>query len=373
MGTACFQTNSITAARRHAEEAETRRSLPPAVMTRLLRARASDGALDATSIATAAALLKAGRLVALPTETVYGLGANALDASAAASIYAAKGRPSFNPLIVHVLDMEHARPLCAEIPDVASRLAAAFWPGPLTLVVPRSPLVPNVVTGGGETVALRAPAHPAMRAVLEACGVPIAAPSANLSGSVSPTTAAHVLAGLDGRIDAVLDDGPCSVGIESTVVDCTALPIRVLRPGAISAAQLAGVAGAVESARLDQDSGVRASPGLLTRHYAPNGTVAMVPPNELSTVLATLPDSARVGIVYTRGSQPCADARVVAREVLGPSADDAARSLYAALHAMDAAQCSHVLLEAPPATADWEAVADRLRRAAAPSDAPTSA
>jgi L-threonylcarbamoyladenylate synthase len=341
-------------------------------MTRLLRARSSDGALDATSIAATAALLKAGRLVALPTETVYGLGANALDAAAAASIYTAKGRPSFNPLIVHVLDMEHARPLCADIPDVAARLAAAFWPGPLTLVVPRSSLVPNVVTGGGETVALRAPAHPAMRAVLEACGVPVAAPSANLSGSVSPTTAAHVLAGLDGRIDAVLDDGPCSVGIESTVVDCTVVPIRVLRPGAITASQLAAVVGAVDSSRIDnQDAGVRASPGLLTRHYAPNGTVVMVAANELGDALAALPDSARVGIICVHDS-PYADARVVAREVLGANAEDAARMLYAALHAMDAAQCSHVLLEAPPASADWEAVADRLRRAAAPSDAPTS-
>jgi len=336
-------------------------------MTRRWNALSDDGTPAPDAVEAACALLRGGGLVALPTETVYGLGAHALDPEAVQRIYAAKGRPSFNPLIVHIPDLEAARPLVADLPPVACALAAAFWPGPLTLVVPRAHCVPDVVTGGGDTVALRAPAHPVMQAVLRASGLPIAAPSANRSGSISPTTADHVLAGLAGRIDAVLDAGPCAVGIESTVVDCTTLPVRVLRPGSISAEAIARVAEGAQRVSLRLDEGTRASPGLLTRHYAPSGAAQLLPRGRIDAALAALPRSARIGLV-TLAAHLADDPRVVAAEAIGADPAEAARRLYAALHAMDAAAASHVLLEEPPSTADWEAVADRLRRAAAPAE-----
>src|SRR5690348_13744143 len=197
------------------------------------------------AIAEAARILRAGGLVAFPTETVYGLGANALDASAVARIFAAKGRPANNPLIIHIADASDVRKVVADWPESAGRLAERFWPGPLTLVLPRCDAVPDAVTAGGPTVAVRVPAHPVAQALVRAAGVPIAAPSANRSMELSPTRAEHVLRGLDGRIDVLLDGGPTAGGIESTVLDLTATPPRLLRPGLIGVAELEAVLGRV--------------------------------------------------------------------------------------------------------------------------------
>ncbi len=197
------------------------------------------------AIAEAAEVLRRGGLVALPTETVYGLGANALEAGAVQAIFAAKERPPRNPVIVHVADAEAARAWAAAWPERAGQLAERFWPGPLTLVLPKRPVVPDIVTAGGATVGLRVPAHRVALALLKAADVPIAAPSANRSSRVSPTTAAHVLADLEGRIDMILDAGPTSGGLESTVLDLTVEPPRVLRPGLVSVAQLEEVIGPV--------------------------------------------------------------------------------------------------------------------------------
>ncbi len=201
------------------------------ISTRVLRL--DPARIDQTAIAEAAAILHSGGLVAFPTETVYGLGASALDADAVARIYAAKARPSCNPIIVHVPDVTAARGLTTSWPEAAERLAARFWPGPLTLVLPRSQAIPDIVTGGGPNVGLRVPAQPIAQALLQAANLPVAAPSANLATYISPTTAQHVLRGLGGRIDCLLDGGPTSAGIESTVLDLTTDPPRVLRPGPV--------------------------------------------------------------------------------------------------------------------------------------------
>jgi L-threonylcarbamoyladenylate synthase len=219
-------------------------------------------------LSRAAQLLREGGLVAFPTETVYGLGALALDGLAVRGIYAAKGRPATNPLIVHVPGAAEARALCAAWPGEAARLCETFWPGPLTLVLPRTAAVPDEVTAGGATVAVRAPAHPAAQALLRAVGAPLAAPSANRSEHVSPTSAGHVLADLDGRIDAVLDGGPCRLGIESTVLSLAHGPPRLLRAGAISRARLEELLGPI-ALGLPSAAGApapHASPGQHHRH-----------------------------------------------------------------------------------------------------------
>src|SRR5579872_2410044 len=213
--------------------------------TEILAAFDARGGLNTRAIDRAAELLRAGRLVAFPTETVYGLGAKALSAEAVARIFAAKGRPAYNPVIVHVSDAGAAQELVADWPDIADRLAAAFWPGPLTLVLPKSLLVPDEVTAGSQTVAVRVPSHAVALALLRAAGAPVAAPSANRSMLLSPTTAEHVLEGLDGRIDAVLDAGPAPGGIESTVIGLADSPPRLLRPGLISPAQIEAVIGRI--------------------------------------------------------------------------------------------------------------------------------
>src|SRR5581483_10612849 len=226
---------------------------------------------DETAMTRAAEALRGGGLVAFPTETVYGLGANALDAEAVARIFAAKGRPANNPLIVHVPDVAAARELVTDWPETAERLAERFWPGPLTLALPRRETIPDIVTAGGPTVAVRVPAHPVALALFRAAGVPVAAPSANRSGYLSPTRAEHVLAGLDGRIEMVLDAGPVPGGIESTVLDLTGDPPRLLRPGLVSPAELEAVIGPIRTAEPAPTGGDRPlpSPGMLSRHYAP--------------------------------------------------------------------------------------------------------
>jgi L-threonylcarbamoyladenylate synthase len=331
-------------------------------MTQVLYAYRDDGGVDQSAIDEAARLLRAGRLVAIPTETVYGLGANALDAAAVRSIFAAKGRPTFNPLIVHVLDVTQARALAKSWPTIADRLVEAFWPGPLSLVVEKRATVPAEVTGGTSTVALRAPAHPIARAVIAAAGLPIAAPSANRSNAVSPTTAAHVAASLGGRLDAILDAGPCEVGIESTVIDLTSTP-TLLRPGGLSIDIIEALIGPVARRHGAQDAGLRASPGMLSRHYAPNADTTLVDAAQLRDVVTRLPASARIGVIV-RSAARLRDPRIFAWEVLGDDPAHFAHELYAALHRIEAAGATHVLLERLPEDSTWEAVADRLTRAA---------
>lgn len=294
-------------------------------------------------------MLQAGALVGLPTETVYGLAGDARNPQAVAAIYAAKGRPSFNPLIVHVADLAEAARL-ADLGPLGERLARAFWPGPLTLVAPlrAGHGLADAVTAGLPTLALRVPAHPVAQAVLRAFGGPLAAPSANPSGRISPTTAAHVLAGLEGRIAAVLDGGACAVGVESTILRVTDGQVQLLRPGGIPAELVADVAG--QPVR-DAESGVITAPGQMVSHYAPAASVRL-------NVTRPAPGEVWIGF-----GPDCAGAAVSLSET-GDLAEAAAR-LFAALHAAD--QMDAPIAVAPvPETGLGRAINDRLRRAAAP-------
>ena len=237
-------------------------------------------AADPNTPATAAAIIRRGGLVAIPTETVYGLGADGLNEEAVASIFAAKGRPQDNPLILHVAEPGEIEKFCHSIPEAAYALAEKFWPGPLTMVLPAKDIVPKRTTGGLSTVAVRCPDNDVTRAIIRLAGVPIAAPSANLSGKPSTTTAAHVLHDHDGKIDAIVDGGPCRVGVESTIVDLTDTRPRLLRPGGITPEQLTQVLGELVidkavTAQIDKDAVVKA-PGMKYRHYAPQEPVVIV-------------------------------------------------------------------------------------------------
>ncbi|HET7785787.1 MAG TPA: L-threonylcarbamoyladenylate synthase [Myxococcales bacterium] len=316
--------------------------------TRLLSARSPDDLDDA------AGLLRKGGLVAFPTETVYGLGALALEPLAVRSIYAAKGRPPTNPLIVHVLGDDEARPLVSRWPMEARQLSARFWPGPLTLVLPRTPLVPDECTAGGDTVAVRAPSHAAARGLLERVRAPLAAPSANRSEHVSPTSAAHVLRDLNGRIDAVVDGGRCPYGIESTVVGLDGTP-RLLRAGAIPRSEIEELIGPLEVAAR---GAVAQSPGQHRRHYAPAAVVRLARRDELQAMARRL--SGRVGALLW-GEAPAPDGAQVAR--LPDDPQGYARELYAALRDLEDADCTAILVEEVPHGAEWDAIRDRLTRA----------
>lgn len=308
-----------------------------------------------------AAALRRGELVAIPTETVYGLAANALDARACRRIFTAKRRPADDPLIVHVTDLQAAERL-AEFNEVARVLARAFWPGPLTLVLPKRACVPAIVTSGQNTVAVRAPAHPLARQILKLARVPLAAPSANPFGYVSPTTAAHVLDGLAGRIPHVLDGGACAVGVESTIVDVSD-PARlvVLRPGAVSAADLRrALARAGRKAGIGRKPREQTlAPGLLDQHYSPHT------PLKLVSRAPRKPDERTATIYWQRPANLAAGPNIFALTRHG-EADDAARSLYAVLRMADAAGFAKLICEKAPARAGalGEAINDRLRRAA---------
>jgi L-threonylcarbamoyladenylate synthase len=304
---------------------------------------------DAETVRTAADALRAGGLVAFPTETVYGLGANALDPAAVERVFAAKGRPATNPLIVHVADAEQASSLAAEWPPAAAKLAAAFWPGPLTLVVLKGEQIPTAVTAGGPTVAVRVPAHPVALALLNSVKLPIAAPSANRSGELSPTTAAHVRASLGDRVDVLLDGGACPGGLESTVVDVTGDGVRLLRPGLISVAQLEAVAGPVAVGSVQPGSPLP-SPGMLTKHYSPRTAIEVAETQQEADFLANLYETAGLK---------------VARYAVPPDPTAAAASLYADLHALDAGGFDRIIATLPPDADEWRAVRDRLSRAAA--------
>jgi len=325
-------------------------------------------ALFEVAVARAAQLLAAGKLVALPTETVYGLAANALDARAVARIFEVKGRPTHNPIIVHVADSAMARRCVAEWPRQADMLAKSFWPGALTLVLRRSREIPDVVTAGGSTVGVRLPSHPVTQAVIRACGFPLAAPSANLSGQISPTNAHHVLEGLEDKISLILDGGQSQVGIESTVLDLTVAPPRVLRPGTILAQSLRTVIGELRSEEWGNqpDAPVR-SPGLLPRHYAPKGKLVVLvwrDESDLHRQLATSnvqPEKTHV-MAHKRIPSGKGLGRV---RVMPGDANAFARALYAELHRCDEEGARWIVVEAVPDTADWQAINDRLRRAAA--------
>lgn len=350
-------------------------------------------ALFAAAVERAAEGLRAGEVVALPTETVYGLAANALDADAVAKLFALKGRPAHNPIIVHVASLEMARRCVAEWPAVADRLAAAFWPGPLTLVLPRRGVIPDIVTAGGPTVGVRWPRHPFMQAVIRACGFPLAAPSANVSGQLSPTNAAHVVQGLGGRVRLIVDGGQSQVGIESTVLDLTCQPPRVLRPGMIHWESLQAVltpgdapgVGSLEKSRAGETSlsgltdlafreGLAStsgpaslrSPGLLPKHYAPRARLRVLSwrdDADLRAQLAACGAPAEETHVLAHARIPAGD--VAGRVCVMPhDAEAFARALYAELHRCDAEGAAWIVVEAVPAEAAWAGIADRLRRAA---------
>jgi L-threonylcarbamoyladenylate synthase len=306
-----------------------------------------------------AAVLRRGGLVAIPTETVYGLAASALDSHACRAIFRAKGRPAHDPLIVHVLDLAHAEQL-AEFNPAARKLARRFWPGPLTLVLPKKAGVPAIVTSGGGTVALRAPAHPLARRLLRLAGLPLAAPSANLFGYISPTLAAHVTAGLGRRIKHVLDGGACAVGVESTVLDVThPEKPRILRPGAVTAAALEKFLGvAVRQVRRRRSRRRMPAPGMLDRHYSPRTPLRVKPPG------ARLPPD--VAAVLLRKPTAPAGPNVYWLSDRG-TLEEIARNLYRVLRQADQGRHREIWIEGLPADAGGIAAAinDRLKRAAA--------
>jgi L-threonylcarbamoyladenylate synthase len=317
-------------------------------------------------IARAAAILRAGGLVAFPTETVYGLGANALDATAVQRNFDAKGRPSNNPLIVHVADLAGVRQVATEWPSSADRLAENFWPGPLTFVLPRAPAVPDVVTAGGPTVAVRWPAHPVARALIGAAGFPLAAPSANRSTGLSPTRAEHVLRDLDGRIDLILDGGPTPGGLESTVLDLTTMPPRLLRPGLVTPGQIEAIIGPIDTPRTIAAAPEipSPSPGMQARHYAPRARLELSHGDGWDLVEAHCRAGRRVGwLTFTRrpGKVP-ASVKLV---VMPSDPETYANRLYAVLHALDDSGVDCIVVALPPDTPAWLAVRDRLHRAAA--------
>lgn len=321
--------------------------------------------LDA--VRRAAELLRAGTVVALPTETVYGLAANALDAEAVARIYEAKGRPAQNPIIVHVVGVEMAKRCVTQWPAVADELSRAFWPGPLTLVLPRAAAIPPIVTAGGTTVGVRWPSHPFIQAVIRECGFPLAAPSANPSNQLSPTNAEHVRKNLGDRIPLIVDGGQSQVGIESTVVDLTTAPPSVLRPGMIHEESLIAVTGDLVSfqRKTVRDRETLRSPGLLEKHYAPKAKLRVLgwqSDAELKSALATPSGGLRIHVVaHTQipSSEGFASVSVIPHD-----AEAFARAIYAELHRCDAAGAELIVVEALPDAPAWRAIADRLRRAA---------
>jgi L-threonylcarbamoyladenylate synthase len=324
-------------------------------------------ALFEAAVQRAAEVLRRGDVAALPTETVYGLAANALDANAVAKIYEVKGRPTHNPIIVHVSDLTMARQCVAEWPEAVEKLARAFWPGPLTLVLRRAAVIPNIVTAGGDTVGIRWPQHPFMQAVIRACGFPLAAPSANVSNAVSPTNAEHVRQGIGSRISLIVDGGQSQVGLESTVLDLTVTPARVLRPGMIHAGAIRAVLGDGGLADASDNPGTTLkSPGLLAKHYSPKAKLVVLAWADE----AQLREGLRERGVETSRAHVMAHSHIPGGEgwggvsVIPHDAEAYARALYAELHRCDELDAGWIIVEQPPDGPEWAAVADRLARAA---------
>lgn len=322
---------------------------------------------DAQALAQAADRLASGGLVGFPTETVYGLGADAGSDAAVEGIFAAKGRPADHPLIVHVPDARGASAFAAEVPPVAARLMQAFWPGPLTLILPRRAGMAAAAAAGQETIGLRCPAHPVAHALLAACaarGVSgLAGPSANRFGRVSPTTAQHVEAEFGASL-LVLDGGACPVGIESAIVDVSRGAPVLLRPGMLTKAQLGAAAGERVLAPGDAPGTAPRASGTLAAHYAPTAKVRLMDAGMLQTALDLLDAEAPRIAVYARAPLRMRSSQVLLRR-MPDAAADAARQLFAVLREFDAAGVRLIWIETPPATADWDGVRDRLGRAAA--------
>jgi L-threonylcarbamoyladenylate synthase len=323
---------------------------------------------DLTAIGAAARKLEEGKLVAFPTETVYGLGADAENPEAIAKIYAAKGRPSNHPVIVHVAHGADIAHWAEAIPAEARKLIAAFWPGPLTLILKRAAHIPDAVAGGQDTIGIRCPSHPVAQALLQAFKEGkggIAAPSANRFGHVSPTTAQHVRdefgAGADSPLACVLDGGQSKVGIESTIIDLSRMATHgavLLRPGHVSAADIARVTGVLPS---PPDLAAPRASGTLEAHYAPRTPVALIDADQLPAILQRLAAAGRRVALLSYAAAPCAAGDQFA---LPATPDGYAHGLYAALRALDARQADIILVERPPTHGQWQAVCDRLRRAA---------
>ncbi len=329
---------------------------------------------DPAAVAQAADILAAGGLLGMPTETVYGLAADATSAAAVAAIFAAKGRPSDHPLIVHVAPAGPGQAMppgvdhfAVDVPAFAQRLIAACWPGPLTLILPRRPGVATASAGGHATIGLRCPSHPVAQALLAACaarGVAgVSAPSANQFGRVSPTTAAHVAAEFDAGL-AVLDGGPCAVGIESTIVDCSRGVPVLLRPGAVTRTQVEAACGLALAEPGTLDAPSPQASGTLEAHYAPRAKVRLMGAKALQTGLDLLGAEAAHLAVYARAEVVPRSSKVVVRR-MPDDAEAAAQQLFAALRTFDAQGVRLIWIETPPDTPAWEGVHDRLRRAAA--------
>jgi L-threonylcarbamoyladenylate synthase len=305
-------------------------------------------------VARAARILRSGGLVAFPTETVYGLGADASSASAMAKLYAVKRRPADHPVIVHFASADTAFGWAREVPESARKLANAFWPGPLTVVLKRSQKAQDFVTGGQETVGLRLPSHPVARELLQLFGSGVAAPSANRFGRISPTTASHVRADLGADVELVLEGGPSEVGIESTIVDLSGAAPVLLRPGRITRFDIGNVLG---SELAEKDAASPRHSGGLERHYAPRTPARLVPAYDLDKEIARLKEKVAV-LAFSRP-----DERVYYWLRMPRDPHAYARKLYAALRELDTAGCDEILIEAPPEAPEWAAVGDRLKRA----------
>ncbi len=325
----------------------------------------------------AAQILRSGGLVALPTETVYGLGANALDAVAVGRIFAAKQRPAWDPVIVHIADEAMLDGLVERVPEAARKLMKAYWPGPLTLLLPRAGgstgAVPDAVTAGRPLVGVRMPAHPVALALIRRAGVPVAAPSANLFSHISPTTAAHVLADLDGRIDAVIDAGPTEHGVESTVLDPCQTPMLIYRPGAVTSLQIRHTAGEVQLYRDDGAPQAKPrqalpSPGVGLRHYAPRARLVLLEGGlvdleaRLAGLVLDLPED-QVGVMLPAEVAQSQEAFAVFNWGRWAVLEELAHALYAGLRALDDAGCTVILCPLPPANGIGAALRDRLERA----------
>lgn len=324
---------------------------------------------DPNAVRDAAAILRRGGLLGIPTETVYGLGADALNEDAVSRIFLAKGRPQDNPLIIHVPNASWLERYCRDVPPAAYRLAERFWPGPLTMILPRRDIVPLQTTGGLETVGVRCPNHPVTLAIIEAAGVPIAAPSGNTSGRPSPTTAAHMIEDMDGRINGIVDGGPCTVGVESTIIDLTVTPPRLLRPGGLPLESLRQVLGevAVDKAvtgLLAAGERPRA-PGMKYRHYAPHAPVTVVtgePERSARRIQGLLSDTA--GVICFDEYAPLFPGHIIHK--LGPAADKSAqaRHVFDALRTFDGTDVTEIFAQCPDDGGLGLAVANRLKKAA---------
>jgi len=311
-------------------------------------------------------LLRAGELVVLPTETVYGLAANAFNEQAVGKIFTIKGRPAHNPVIVHVASREMAQSCVRDWPELADKLARAFWPGPLTLVLSRAARVPDIVTAGGDTVGIRWPSHPLAQAVIGQCGFPLAAPSANLSNQLSPTTAAHAAKSLGDRVPLIIDGGQSQVGIESTVLDLTVFPPRVLRPGIIHDETLIAVTGRLAGRDANEGQPVK-SPGMLPKHYAPRAKLmTLLWHDDRDLREQVLRERELLGNCHVLAHSVIPSAEGYGRvSVIPHDAEAFARALYAELHRCDELGARLIIVESLPKTSEWTAIADRLKRASA--------